>query len=45
MSVTIDDINLIKRVQNDVLEEIRNISYLNIIDRRNIVELEINIKN
>ena len=41
MSVTIDDINLIKRVQNDVLEEIRNIFYLYIRDRRNIVELEI----
>jgi hypothetical protein len=41
MSIVIDGLDLIKRVQDGILEEIRNISYINIIDRRNIVELEI----
>ena len=41
MSIVIDDLDLIRRVQDGILEEIRNISYINIIDRRNIVELEI----
>ena len=41
MSIVIDNLDLIKRVQDGVLEEIRNISYINIIDRRNIVELDI----
>ena len=41
MSIVIDGIDLIRRVQDGILEEIRNISYINIIDRRHIVELEI----
>jgi hypothetical protein len=41
MSIVIDGLDLIRRVQDGILEEIRNISYINIIDRRNIVELDI----
>jgi hypothetical protein len=41
MSIIIDKLDLIKRVQDGILEEIRNITYINIIDRRNIVELDI----
>ena len=41
MSIVIDGIDLIKRVQDGTLEEIRNISYISVDDRRNIIELEI----
>ena len=41
MSIVIDNLDLIKKTTSGVLEEIRNISYINIIDRRNIVELDI----